>query len=476
MQLLLDSRPRALMVACLLIASVAVVDWCLDVDISFGFLYLLPMLLVGGHLTRWQIAGVAALCTVLDEAFDPFPWTFALGVSRAILAFAAFIAAGLVVHEAARRRLEAGRHVEELEREAELRRVADQQLDFLIHSSPATIFTLGADGRVLLANEAAHRLLGVEAGSLPGRDIAQYLPALGRISLKEAVPALRTSVECRGRRSDGETFLAQVWFSTYQTGSGPRLAAIVFDVSEDLRDREELTNQQLLSGSKILVGAMCHEIRNMCGAIAAVHAKLIREGTMSGNEDFRALGSLVEGLEDMAALELLQTKRREAEAVDIVALLEELRIVIEPAFRDAQITIDWDVSGAAPAVWADRQALLQSFLNLTKNSQRALEGRASKRMIIRTAVEGETVVVRFIDNGPGVSDPEHLFKPFQHGAKATGLGLYLARAFVRAFHGDIRHEPQPSGCCFSVVLNASPQADSSGWKGASCADSTTVAG
>ena len=63
-------------------------------------------------------------------------------------------------------------------------------------------------------------------------------------------------------------FLAHVWFSTYQTKSGPRLAAVVFDSSEELRDRAEFNLQQILSGSKVLVGALCHEIRNVCGAIA----------------------------------------------------------------------------------------------------------------------------------------------------------------------------------------------------------------
>jgi DNA-binding NarL/FixJ family response regulator len=40
-------------------------------------------------------------------------------------------------------------------------------------------------------------------------------------------------MQCRGHRDDGETFTADVWFSTYITGSRPRLAAIIADVSDD---------------------------------------------------------------------------------------------------------------------------------------------------------------------------------------------------------------------------------------------------
>ena len=42
--------------------------------------------------------------------------------------------------------------------------------------------------------------------------------------------------------------------------------------------------------------------------------------------------------------------------------------------------------------------------------------------------------------------------PFQPGAKATGLGLYIARAVVRSYGGDLRYEPQLRGSCFALQL------------------------
>ena len=61
-------------------------------------------------------------------------------------------------------------------------------------------------------------------------------------------------------------------------------------------------------------------------------------------------------------------------------------------------------------------------------------------------------MVRFIDSGPGVANPQRLFAPFQPGAQASGLGLYLSRTFVRAFRGDIEYEPLADGSCFAVML------------------------
>ena len=73
-RVLQGSRTTVLLWAVILIVVIALVDWHFEDNISFGFLYLFPMLMVGGCLTRWQIAAVAALCTGLTEAFDPFPW------------------------------------------------------------------------------------------------------------------------------------------------------------------------------------------------------------------------------------------------------------------------------------------------------------------------------------------------------------------------------------------------------------------
>jgi len=445
-------RATILLWAAVFIAVIALVDRHFEDNISFGFLYLFPMLMGGGSLTPLQLAAVAALCTGLTEAFDPFPWAMPVGISRLILTFAAFFGTGYFGLASARNRRLANAHLGEIEREAAFRRKTEEQLDFLISRSPASIFTLDATGKVQLANDASHRLLGVEKGKLPGMAIGQFFPALASVSPSPEPPFFHTEMECRAQRLDGEVFLAHIWFSTYQTMSGPRLAAVVFDTSEELRDRAEFNLQQILTGSKVLVSALCHEIRNVCGAIAVLHSKLARETGFPRNEDFDTLGTLVQGLEKMAGLELRQATHSVAESIDVRSVLEELRIVIEPSFNESGMSIQWELPASLPRIWADRQALLQAFLNLAKNSQRAIEGQDQKDLAVRASRYDTSVVVRFIDTGPGVANPEHLFEPFQPGAQASGLGLYLSRTFVRAFQGDIVHEARAAGCCFAVIL------------------------
>jgi two-component system, LuxR family, sensor kinase FixL len=377
-----------------------------------------------------------------------------------ILVFTSLAGAGLYSHEVARNREREKKHLMAVEIEAAARRTAEEQLQFLVETSPAAILTMGADHRILRANAAAHRLFGAPAGELAGRSIRRYLPSLGRIELGgERCQNFRTEMQCRGEREQGDFFLANVFFSTYETALGPRLAAVILNASDELMEREELNLEQLLAASRILVGAVSHEVRNVCGAVAVIYENLIRQGSLNGNKDLEALGSTVETLNKIASLELKQSSREpQLCGIDLVETLNDLRIVLDPYCQEADIAIHWDIPRELPPVWADRQKLLQVLLNLAKNSKRAMEHADIKRIDISARCRDGHVAIQVTDTGPGISSAEKLFQPFQQGADATGLGLYLSRAFMRSLHGDLRHDPAVPGCCFVIEMTVAGSA------------------
>ncbi len=216
----------------------------------------------------------------------------------------------------------------------------------------------------------------------------------------------------------------------------------------------------MLSASRILVGAVSHEVRNVCGAIAVIHENLVRSGGLEGDKDFEALGSMVETLNRIASLQLEQSaKEPQLTVLDLSETLGDLRIVLDPYCRESDVVIRWDIPADLPPVRADRHRLLQVLLNLTKNSKRALEGAEVKGIDISASYQNGVVSVRVVDSGPGISTPERLFQPFQPGAGATGLGLYLSRAFMRSMGGDLRHDPDIAGCCFLIELAAARPAE-----------------
>jgi signal transduction histidine kinase len=161
---------------------------------------------------------------------------------------------------------------------------------------------------------------------------------------------------------------------------------------------------------------------------------------------------LIQSLERVSALELGSTTAQNGEVVELTSVLDEFRILIETAYHESKIDVQWDIEESLPLVWADRYGLIQVFLNLAQNSRRAMTSTSKKQLRISAREERGTVVIRFEDTGTGIASPENLFRPFIHGAKSTGLDLYVSRAIMRSFGGELGYEPSSEGCCFAVVL------------------------
>ena len=464
-----SNRLRVCGFSAILIVLIAWGDWLLP-TISVGFLYLIPVLLAAPALKGPQIVSMGVLCGYLREAFDPLQWTaqhptvaapvvwnpqhWAPGAAgRLFIVAAGFAMTGFFVAELNQRRRLLAAHLREREQQMRLRQEAEQRLRILIETSPLAILTLDHEGLVQLANESARKLLGFEDRELQGEPVDPHLPILPRmLRSHHSSGHIRTSVECRGQRRSGDVFLAHVWLSTFTASDGPGLAAVIWDASENLRDREGAGLDSMMATSRVLIGAISHEIRNLASAASAAHASLVSTPGLMENSQYQVLGTLIRGLEKIASSGLHVASDREAAVADLGTVLDETRIVIEPALREAGISVVWELSPGLPLVQADHHGLLQVFVNLARNSQRALETCSTREVRISTCLESDLVVVRFRDSGPGIAHPEELFQPFQRGADAAGIGLYISRAILRSHGGGLRYEPEPKGSCFAVEL------------------------
>ena len=451
-----------------MVVAIAWADWLLP-NTSVGFLYLIPVLLAAPALNGYQILSMAVVCGYLREALDPLQFAGTAGTpapmvpnpanwaagsyGRFTVAACGFAMTGFFVRELNQRRQLLMDHLTEHERQMLRQRETELQVRMLIETSPLAILTLDAAGRVVLANESARQLLGFDSAQLQGEDVEAYLPILPRmLHSHHSGNNIRTNVECKGRRRGGEVFLAHVWLSTYRTSEGPGLAAVVWDASDNLRDREGAGLDSMMATSRVLIGAISHEIRNLASAAVTAYAALPAGAAAENDERYQALGSLLQGLEKIASSGLRMASSRERVVADLGTVLDETRIVIEPSLREAGITAAWETAAGLPLVQADHHGLLQAFLNLARNSVRALENCERREMRVSAEVERDLVVVRFRDSGPGVANPEQLFKPFQPGAQSVGLGLYISRAILRSHGGGLRYERQDSGSCFTVEL------------------------
>jgi two-component system sensor kinase FixL len=437
-----------------MIALLATLEWYLRVDFSLGILYVVPIIVGASVLNHWQTLILALACAYIRGLFTPQA-TPLEQLLRFLMASIAFASVGLLVVEMIRNRRRVLSYYAKLEFEQELRRKAEQQLRVLAESSPAAILTINFGGTIIAANASASELFGFETpGTVVGKPVSQFVEALGNaLQIPSGPRQMRTSAWTWARKQDGSMFPIATWFSTYGEGEERHLAAIVVDVSEEIRDRERENFKHVLDYNRLLAGAVSHEIRNLCSAASVLCSVLAQRTDLLQNSDFNALTRLIEGLSRMASFDLRHSDGSLPVAVALPTVLQQLRVIIESEWSDNDCHIHWDVSADLPEVHADAHGLLQIFLNLTQNSLRALSDSEFRELTVRTHREGELVRLSFIDTGVGVAQPEKLFQAFRPDSDGTGLGLYVSRMLARNFGGDLIHVPRLKGCQFDVILH-----------------------
>lgn len=445
---------RVLPVALILVAGLAAVEWYYRFDFSLGVLYTIPVLIAAAVLTRWQMVLFGIFAAIARAPFTPATSSLEF-VLKFAMASIAYTCTGLLLVEMSNNRRRLLVSIQRVQMEQALRRRAEEQLRTLADSSPAAILTLDVRAHVLAANRAAHDMLGVPVGALVGTSVDQNLPMFAN-ALKVASNdrLIRTSVEGWARRQDDHQFPIQAWFSVYGHGSERCLAAIVVDMSEEIRDRERENFQHLLDYNRLLASAVSHEIRNLCAAISVVCSNLNARTEIRGNADFDALARLVAGLMELASFDLRNTSDGPGRGTDLKAVLDQLRVVIEVDWDEIGGQVVWDIPEPLPHVAANAHGLLQIFLNLCQNSLRAVEHARERKLTISATVEGDDIVLTFADSGKGVSKPESLFHlhPLHSDAGGTGLGLYISRELARSVGGDLRHVPSAAGARFAVTV------------------------
>src|SRR5580704_6120680 len=66
-------RSEAFAYAVVLIGAIAWADCRLEINVTLGFLYIFPLVLLGTVCNWWQLVLAAAFCTLLSDGLDPFP-------------------------------------------------------------------------------------------------------------------------------------------------------------------------------------------------------------------------------------------------------------------------------------------------------------------------------------------------------------------------------------------------------------------
>lgn len=436
--------PRSLVLSGVLAAIliIAIADWRIGLNLSLGAIYVVPILVAAAISSRSYIILLSIACAALRQVFGTLGSNLEM-VLNFFLVLIAYIGSGLFIHELVKSR-----------RTAVALSEAENQLRMLAESSPAAIMTLDEQGRILAANHATRALFGFESDEDERTaTIDKLLPVLhDALRMADTGENFRTAAQCQGRRINGAPFHAHIWFSTYATARGRRLAAIAVDSSDEVREREERGLRQLLASNRVLTAAVLHEIRNLCASISTAFDNLTALPDTAQRRESEVLGSMIAALGSLASANLQGASRESLSAVRVQSLFDQFRIVAEPAWQEIDGTLEVRAPEELLTVVGDQHGLLQVLLNLMSNSLRAVERQEHRRFSVVAERRNGKVLLAVQDSGPGIRQPEKLFVPFQTGADRVGLGLYLSRALMRSFGGELRHVPTPDGCRFDIEL------------------------
>ena len=224
---------------------------------------------------------------------------------------------------------------------------------------------------------------------------------------------------------------------------------------------ENLINQHQIARS--LVRTMAHEIKNPLGGLRGAAQLLeselpdpaLREYTQIIIDEADRLQSLVDRM-------LGPNRLPKNGPVNIHQVLERVTSLIQVEFG-SELKIQRDYDPSIPSLYGDADQLIQSILNIARNSARAagrrgelsFQSRVLRHFTIGNRCHRLVVKVVIKDNGPGI-DPSlqgKIFYPLVTASEdGTGLGLSIAQSLINQHGGLIEYRTEPGETLFTVLL------------------------
>jgi PAS domain S-box-containing protein len=326
---------------------------------------------------------------------------------------------------------------------------------------------VGCDSRIVFANTAAARILGVEdPAELAGVPAWELVHPEGRAFAGERVRSVLETgqpaplVVERFLRRDGETIVVEAVLLPIKHRGQPAVQLVFRDVSDRLRLEEQLRQAEKMTALGQLAGGIAHDFNNQLAGILG-YAELLRE-RVGDNETLRRYAEgIVTGAQRSARLtqQLLAFARKgkyQVVPVDLHGILGEVLAILEHSI-DKRIQIRRALSPTPIQVVGDPAQLQNALLNLAINGRDAMPEGGELTLATEvvtvdqgfqqaTSLElaaGRYGCVRISDTGVGMDEDtrRRAFEPFfttKEPGHGTGLGLSAAYGIVRNHLGALR--------------------------------------
>src|SRR5690348_17203597 len=352
---------------------------------------------------------------------------------------------------------------------------ASQTADTVLNALPHPVLMVAPDGKIAEANVAAEAFFEVSMLLLRRHQLRDLVPfGSPLLSLIEQVRSRGAAVneyrvDLTSPRLAGER-IVDLHVAPVPEKPGYVVVMLQARTIADKMDRQ-LTHRSAARSVIALAALLAHAIKNPLSGIRGA-AQLVAQ---SAGEEDRTLTRLICDETDRIVklvdrMEVFADERPGArEQVNIHVVLEHVKRLAQSGFaRHIKFVEEYDPS--LPPVLANRDQLVQVFLNLVKNAaesigEHAIDGEihltTAFRPGVRLSLPGSksrvSLPLEFCvrDNGPGVPEDHlpHMFDPFvTTKPTGTGLGLALVAKIVGDHGGVIECESQSRRTIFRVLM------------------------
>lgn len=227
------------------------------------------------------------------------------------------------------------------------------------------------------------------------------------------------------------------------------------------RAQNQLMQKERLAGVGQLVAGVAHELNNPLTAVMGYSDLLMEQsGESTGRpklEKLRAealrMKRIIQNL-----LTFAQPQHEGRKLLDIGVVVRESLMLLDYQLRNSGINVEMKFAANLPKIASNEGQFKQVFVNLLSNSAQALEQAQVKKISVEGYLEGEKVVLRFSDSGPGFNDISRAFDPFyttRPVGQGTGLGLSICYGTVLEHNGSIYAQNlEPNGAAVTIELPA----------------------